>query len=44
MHTHTDAGLIVKLAAESHIQFPVASIIKFVAAEQLVQTVADEHR
>lgn len=34
----------VKFEGVSHTQFPTASIIKLVAVEQLVQTVADEHK
>jgi hypothetical protein len=34
----------VKLEGVSHTQLPVASITKLVAVEQLVQTVADEHK
>jgi hypothetical protein len=43
MHTD-DAGLIIKFCDESHMQSPLISITKLVAAEQFVHTVAEEQR
>jgi len=39
-----DTGLIIKSWEPSQIQSPFMSITKLVASEQLVQTVAEEHK